>query len=124
MSVALRVQCIDGTASGIVPRIINTSPTQLRRPVFLSKCDQSNRSLDTQTPAGVQSRYKVDVRVDPEVLAIDRSQHKIEDNSWIGALYICLDYDKLILSQGADPFLPPVKGIDGPNVFTLYASQI
>lgn len=30
-----------------------------------------------------------------------------------------LDYDKLVISTGAKPIVPPIKGIDLPNIFTL-----
>jgi nitrite reductase (NADH) large subunit len=49
-----------------------------------------------------------------KVLSIDlgKKQLLVEDDSRIG-------YDKLILSNGARPFVPPIKGVEKRGVFTL-----
>ncbi|SDB29672.1 NADPH-dependent 2,4-dienoyl-CoA reductase, sulfur reductase [Streptococcus henryi] len=75
-------------------------------------------SLLVQTPERLKARFELDVRPETEVLAIDpvkkevtvRHQEKNYSES----------YDKLILSPGAKPFVPPMEGLEeANNVFTL-----
>ncbi len=64
-------------------------------------------------------RYNIDIRNFCEVLSIDRENKKVEicDVSTGNKYYEY--YDKLILSPGAEPLLPPVKGIEYDNIYTL-----
>jgi NADPH-dependent 2,4-dienoyl-CoA reductase/sulfur reductase-like enzyme len=67
----------------------------------------------------LENRLGLDVRVRTEVLAIDRSAKTVTyrqlDSEEVGTE----TYDKLILSPGARPFLPPTPGITLPGVYTL-----
>jgi len=72
-----------------------------------------------QTPASFHRRFNVDVRVQSEVLSIDRKAKTVEvKNQRTGDRYT-ERYDKLILSPGGAPIKPPVEGIDSDRVFTL-----
>jgi len=70
-----------------------------------------------QTPGSFNRRFNVDVRVQSEVLSVDRSTKtiKVKDE---GGIYI-EQYDKLILSPGGSPIVPPMEGINSGRVFTL-----
>jgi NADPH-dependent 2,4-dienoyl-CoA reductase/sulfur reductase-like enzyme/rhodanese-related sulfurtransferase len=67
----------------------------------------------------LERRFQLDVRTRQEVLQIDRNARSLTvlDRS-TGETYE-QPYDKLILSPGARPILPPIEGVDAPNVFTL-----
>ena len=67
----------------------------------------------------LQQRFRLDVRVRQEVLRIDRAAKTLTvvDHT-TGAEYE-QRYDKLILSPGASPLVPPLAGVDAKNVFTL-----
>lgn len=87
-------------------------------PYHLSGDIEDRSELLLQTPESFNARYRVDVRVDTEVLEIDRAGRRVlargpEGESW-------LSYDALILAQGGSPFTPPLPGADGPNVFRLW----
>jgi NADPH-dependent 2,4-dienoyl-CoA reductase/sulfur reductase-like enzyme/rhodanese-related sulfurtransferase len=87
-------------------------------PYFISRDIQKRSKLLLQTPEGFDSRYGVKVLVDTEALEIDRSGKRVrvrgpEGESWIG-------YDALILAQGGNPVMPPIPGIQAPNVFRLW----
>ena len=72
-----------------------------------------------QTPGSFHSRFNVDVRVNSEVMSIDRKAKTITvKNSLSGETYD-ESYDKLILAPGGAPIKPPVEGIGLDNVFTL-----
>lgn len=72
-----------------------------------------------QTPESFNSRFNVDVRVRHEVIAIDRAKKEVRVKNLVDGTEYAERYDKLILSPGADPLVPPVPGINGKNIFTL-----
>ena len=53
-----------------------------------------------------------------EVLSIDTKAGSVKVRNSDGSEYI-ESYDKLLLSPGAVPVRPPLKGIDGKGIFTL-----
>ncbi len=71
------------------------------------------------TPELLRSRYRIDARVRHEALAIDRAAKTLTVREIDGGREYTLPYDKLILSPGATPFVPPVEGADADGVFTL-----
>jgi len=79
---------------------------------------EDRSKLLIMTPEKMWIRSRVHVHVNHEVLSIDRTSKTIRvrrhDNSEED-----FAYDKLILSQGANPIVPPIPGADLPNVFTL-----
>lgn len=71
------------------------------------------------TAEGFRKRYRVDVRVQTEVVAIDRSGKTLRViNHETGEEYE-ESYEKLILSPGAEPVRPSCEGVDAENIFTL-----
>jgi NADPH-dependent 2,4-dienoyl-CoA reductase/sulfur reductase-like enzyme/rhodanese-related sulfurtransferase len=75
--------------------------------------------LFMQTPETLKARFNLDVRINSEVLSIDRAAriiHVRERNT--GRVY-AESYDALILSTGASPFKPPIPGIEHPRHFVL-----
>ena len=75
--------------------------------------------LQLQTPESLKKRFNLDVRVFHEALKIDRASKEVLVRDLKGARELVLPFDTLILSPGAEPFRPPIPGIDAPNVFTL-----
>lgn len=76
-------------------------------------------ALTLQTPQSFNARFNVDVRINSEVVAIDRANKSVTvKNSKTGETS-AETYDKLILSPGAAPVRPNIKGIDDKRVFTL-----
>ena len=76
-------------------------------------------SLLLQTPEAMKARFDVDVKNFCEVTKIDRDQRCVEvKNLQTGELFT-QQYDKLILSPGASPVVPPIEGAKNRNVFTL-----
>lgn len=61
----------------------------------------------------------VDVRTFEEVQSIDRESKKIKIKKLKTDEYYEEAYDKLILSPGASPFVPPMEGLQSVDYFTL-----
>jgi len=76
-------------------------------------------ALTLQTPKSFHDRFHVDVRVQNEVISIDRKAKTVEvKDHKTGEIY-WESYDKLILSPGAEPVKPNITGVDNEKVFTL-----
>ncbi len=71
------------------------------------------------TPERLRSRFKLDVRTQSSVEAIDRAARKVRVRNLATGQVYEESFDKLILATGAAPFRPSIPGIDLPGVFTL-----
>lgn len=71
-----------------------------------------------QTPASFGKRFRIDVRVENEVVAIRTKDKVVIVRNANGEEYE-ETYDKLLLSPGANPVRPPLPGIDTEGIFTL-----
>ena len=67
----------------------------------------------------LQKRFRLDVRTRTEVVSIDRDAKTVTAKQLDTGTTSTESYDKLILSPGAKPFVPPVPGADLPGVHTL-----
>ncbi len=76
-------------------------------------------ALLVQTPNSLKKRFRLDVRVRHEVVAIDRGKKEVQVRDLATRRTFSEKYDKIILSPGAEPFKPPLPGIDNPKVFVL-----
>jgi NADPH-dependent 2,4-dienoyl-CoA reductase/sulfur reductase-like enzyme/rhodanese-related sulfurtransferase len=87
-------------------------------PYFIAGEIDSREKLLVMTPSAFWARSRVHAHVHHEVLSINRAGKTIRVKGPDG---VERDerYDKLILSQGAKPIVPPIPGVDLPNVFTL-----
>lgn len=79
---------------------------------------EDRSKLLIMTPEKMWVRSHVHAHVNHEALAIDRRGKTIRIRRPDGSEED-FPYDKLILSQGAKPIVPPIPGADLPNVFTL-----
>lgn len=66
-----------------------------------------------------QRRYGVDVRINTEVLAIDRNSKTVRARNIDTGEEYSESYERLILSPGAEPIRPPCEGVNAENIFTL-----
>lgn len=89
-------------------------------PYYVGGTIKSKDELLVQTVMGMSQRYRIDIRVKTEVIAINRKEKLVEvKNLETGDLYT-ENYDVLILSPGAAPIVPAIKGMaNNPKVFTL-----
>lgn len=87
-------------------------------PYHVSGIIEDRESLLVQTPEALYNRFRIDVRPRSEVVAINVEKRTITVEGTDGTYEE--SYDKLILSLGAEPIIPPIKGYDeAENVFTL-----
>lgn len=88
-------------------------------PYYVGGVIENDKALTLQTPASFKNRFNIDVRVRHEVLSIDKDAHTVTVKRLDDGEVFAEKYDKLVLSPGARPIVPPLPGIDGKNIFTL-----
>ena len=76
-------------------------------------------ALTLQTPESFHNRFRIHVRVLSEVVSIDRAGKTVTIHDLKEDRQYTETYDKLILSTGAEPLVPPIEGAKSANVFTL-----
>lgn len=79
----------------------------------------SREDLLVQTPQGLKARFNLDVRVNTEVIAIDRTDRRVRVKELPSGREYEENYDDLVLSTGAAPLVPPIPGIGRPGHFTV-----
>lgn len=88
-------------------------------PYHLSGIIDEVDKLILMNPEKFMSQYRIDARVNNEVLKIDRKNKKVKVKNLITEETYYESYDKLILSPGAKPILPRIGGIEKANIFTI-----
>lgn len=88
-------------------------------PYHIGEVIKEREKLVVQTPEKMKERFNIDVRTLSEVKKIDRNNKKVEVYDYRTGNTYWENYDKLILSPGAEPVKPKIPGIDSPRVFTL-----
>lgn len=88
-------------------------------PYYIGEVIRDRNKLFVQTAAAFNKRFNIDVRVKSEVLAIDPVNKKVTVRNLVNGEEYTEQYDKLVLSPGAEPIRPPLPGINLPGIFTL-----
>lgn len=87
-------------------------------PYALSGIIADEAKLHVQTVPKLNTWFNLNVRVNTEVTSIDRAGKSVSIVNSDQSEDV-LSYDKLVLAQGAEAFIPPIDGIDAPHVFKL-----
>ncbi|MGI5899264.1 MAG: FAD-dependent oxidoreductase [Christensenellales bacterium] len=88
-------------------------------PYYIGGEITDKNELTLQTPRSFNRRFNIDVRVNSEAVAINPLQKTVKVREVITGREYDESYDKLILSPGAEPVMPPIPGIDSGRIFTL-----
>ena len=86
-------------------------------PYYVGGVITDRAALTLQTPESFRQRFGIDVRVNSEATAIDTAARTVTVQGPDGVY--TESYDRLILSPGAAPTVPPLPGLNDPRVFTL-----
>ena len=87
-------------------------------PYYIGGVIEERDRLFVQTPEAFGQRFNIDVRTRSEVIAIHPEKKQVTVRSAKGQEYT-ENYDKLLLSPGASPVVPPLPGIQSEGIFTL-----
>ena len=113
MSAATRLRRLDADAEIIVVEKSGyVSYANCGLPYYVGGIIEEERDLLLQTPASLHARFRLDVRVSSEVTSISRSEKTVAVTNLLSGQTYELSYDKLILSPGASPIVPPIPGVE------------
>lgn len=113
MSTAARLRRLNADASiTVLERSGHVSFANCGLPYFVGGLIEEEDHLTLQTPEQLFARFRLDVHVDCEVMAIDRTAHEVTTRSILTGAESVVGYDKLVLSMGATPVRPPIPGYD------------
>ncbi|WP_319372045.1 CoA-disulfide reductase [uncultured Ilyobacter sp.] len=88
-------------------------------PYHIGGIIKERENLLVQTIEGMKTRFNIDVKIKTEVTKIDRENKKVYAKNLKTGETFEESYDRLLLSPGAAPFIPPIPGVNSPNIFSL-----
>lgn len=88
-------------------------------PYYIGGEITDREELTLQTPESFKARFNIDVRIFNEAVKINPEENTITIKNLQNGESYTEKYDNLILSPGAEPIIPNIKGIESANVFTL-----
>jgi len=88
-------------------------------PYYISDVVKSRNALLVRDAATFKKISNVDVLTATRVDRIDRSAHRIDVTALTEGRQYSIAYDKLVIATGANPVVPPIKGIDLKGVHVL-----
>jgi NADPH-dependent 2,4-dienoyl-CoA reductase/sulfur reductase-like enzyme/rhodanese-related sulfurtransferase len=113
MSAATRLRRLDNTAEIVVlEKSGYVSYANCGLPYFVGGVIEEEENLLLQTPESLHARFRLDVRINSEVISIDRANKNVKVKNLISGAINDVAYDKLVLSPGASPIVPPLPGIE------------
>ncbi len=88
-------------------------------PFHLSGLIKDHEDLVLLQPEDFYDEFRIDARVHSEVVSIDRDKKEVTVKDLKTGDEYKESYDRLILSPGANPIVPPFEGIEQVNIFTI-----
>jgi len=113
MSAATRLRRLDAEAEIIVlEKSGYVSYANCGLPYYVGGVIEEENDLLLQTPASLHARFRLDVRVLTEALIINPVKKEVSVQDLQSGNRYTLTYDKLVLSPGASPIVPPLPGVE------------
>lgn len=118
-SAAARLRRLDETAEIIMfERDEYISFANCGLPYYIGESIKERSKLLVQTPEGMKNRFRIDVRVNSEVIKVDAESKTVTVKSKAQGIYE-ESFDQLILSPGAKALRPNIPGIHSDRILTL-----
>lgn len=119
-SSAARLRRLDDSAEiTILEKTYEISIANCGLPYYCSGVIADENVMHVSSPKKFKELLNVDIKLGAEVVEINRKDKKVILKSGEE-----LVYDKLVLTPGANPFIPPVKGTENnPKIFTVRMLQ-
>jgi NADPH-dependent 2,4-dienoyl-CoA reductase/sulfur reductase-like enzyme/rhodanese-related sulfurtransferase len=88
-------------------------------PYYVGDVIKNEENLLIATPELFRKRFKIEVRLQSEVIDIEPREQRIHVKDLSTGQRYSESYDVLVLSPGARPIRPDLPGIDLPGIFSL-----
>jgi len=89
-------------------------------PYYIGDVIKEREALLLQTPQVMKQRFNIDVRTGNEVTSINKEEKTITVRRISDGSEYVEGYDNLVISTGSTPIVPPIEGINGEGIFTLW----
>jgi NADPH-dependent 2,4-dienoyl-CoA reductase/sulfur reductase-like enzyme/peroxiredoxin family protein/rhodanese-related sulfurtransferase/TusA-related sulfurtransferase len=119
-STAARLRRMDESAEILIlERGPDISFANCGMPYHIGEIIQERDKLLVVTPESLHGMLNIEARVKHEVLRVNRAVKTVTVRDLTTGREYEEAYDRLVLSPGAAPIIPPLPGVDLPGVFTL-----
>ena len=88
-------------------------------PYYIGGVIEEKENLLLETPYTLKEKFNLDVRVKSEAVSINREKKEIKIKNIETNDEYTESYDKLLISTGAKPFVPDIKGLEEAGYLTL-----
>ena len=113
MSAATRLRRLDENSEIVVVEKSGfVSYANCGLPYYIGGVISKEQDLLLQTPESLNKRFRLDVRVQSEVIGVDSYKKVVSVKNLVNGESYELAYDKLVLSPGATPIVPPIEGVE------------
>ncbi|MFX0187259.1 MAG: FAD-dependent oxidoreductase [Candidatus Hodarchaeota archaeon] len=89
-------------------------------PYYVGDVIKERKSLELVSPRLFKLWFKIDVRVNNEVLSIEREKKRVKVRDLIKSEDYTLEYDYLLLATGSTPNIPPFQGLDSVPYHSIW----
>lgn len=114
-SCAARLRRLDEFAQiTIIEKTNEISIANCGLPYYVSDVISNRDNILVSNPEKFKNWFNIDVKLNAEVVKINRNEKNIQIAN--GEI---IPYDKLVLTQGASPIIPPFNGMDKNKVFSV-----
>ncbi|MCJ7694334.1 MAG: FAD-dependent oxidoreductase, partial [Anaerolineaceae bacterium] len=119
-STAARLRRMDEQAEIVIlERGPDVSFANCGMPYHIGEIIKERDKLLVVTPEDLRGMLNIEARVNNEVVKINRADKTVTVRNLISGAEYDESYDRLVLSPGAAPIIPPLPGVDLPGVFSL-----
>jgi NADPH-dependent 2,4-dienoyl-CoA reductase/sulfur reductase-like enzyme/rhodanese-related sulfurtransferase len=119
-SAAARLRRLDEHASIILfEKGAYVSYANCGLPYYIGNVIEDRNKLFVQTAQSFHERFNIDVRIQTEVIAVNPEKKEITAREILTGNIYTESYDKLVLSPGAEPIVPPFPGVQSNKIFIL-----
>lgn len=89
-------------------------------PYYIGDVIKNRENLLVQTPKQMKNKYNIDVRINNEVIKINRNDKTVVVKNTKTNEEYKESYDILVIATGSTPRKPNIKGVDAPNISTIW----